>query len=795
MSEEVFSQKVQVSAEVETTGGEAAPSTDVAQDTPVSQKPKKRTRGIDLSQLTPEQLRLHKKNINDKAQKNRRDKKKASSFVYDSGTEPTKAEAKEILTARGIQNEHVLDLFYRLALIAASQNNVPANRFLFQNGIRKMLASYEAQAPQTVETIPAEEVAGELLNRAELFAHYDYGFWRHPEVTFDQWLADRLQFKMSAFGLSKILGKEDFGAKHEEWTDFAPRWNPIGLRPNYTQKQALTWLDAQSTTKRYLLVASRNSMKSTWARILALTLTITYPDARILIVSETNKLSKKAMKEFRSYLEMAPNNPTLFQQYFAEFTIAPDEGQSLIYDNPLARLGLPQNSVESSSMESSNTGSRFDFCLFDDPISRDNGTSNEDQRAEAIAKHGSIMKLREPAGYALNVQTPWVSGDLGDVMIKRNDEDPEKPLAVRVDPVMDIKPEAGRKNLLSLTQDDVVLNFLPKLNWKFVRDEMRSPEGIEFFKTQYLTQWPSADDEGLRVTFTEDDLRAHLRRREFFREPAGTVTVGFLDRAYQTHQFADYSALGAAKIMPVTAREGALSKLSFVVWDMKVERLKESELVKAVVDMWSQNNVTRFVMQKDRGKDENFELALRKHAMLRSVTVPYIRWVSTTDGTQAPLQKARRIKKLEEPLSRDALWFRTGEWNDLVFSMFTKMDGGIFVSSNSVRKLDAPDAISLGYEQFMPRTLTEPEPDKDAAVREQEEREEWEREQRRQFHERIINGGQPVDRSIKHSEWQRQQRGEPQVPTQPDPPPAGPRVFPRGGSFATLPAAFRTRTR
>jgi len=30
----------------------------------------------------------------------------------------------------------------------------------------------------------------------------------------------------------------------------------------------------------------------------------------------------------------------------------------------------------------------------------------------------------------MNIQTPWVVDDLGDVMIKRNDEDAERPLAV-----------------------------------------------------------------------------------------------------------------------------------------------------------------------------------------------------------------------------------------------------------------------------------------------------------------------------------------------------------------------------
>ena len=58
-------------------------------------------------------------------------------------------------------------------------------------------------------------------------------------------LSSRNMFKISAFELSKILGKEDFGETHEAWTSFVPRWSPTGLRPGYTQKQALSWLDAQ----------------------------------------------------------------------------------------------------------------------------------------------------------------------------------------------------------------------------------------------------------------------------------------------------------------------------------------------------------------------------------------------------------------------------------------------------------------------------------------------------------------------------------------------------------------------
>jgi len=60
-----------------------------------------------------------------------------------------------------------------------------------------------------------------ILHRRDLYALWDFGFWRQPDVTFEQWLADRRRLKSSAYELSKLLGKEDFGGKHEEWTSFA----------------------------------------------------------------------------------------------------------------------------------------------------------------------------------------------------------------------------------------------------------------------------------------------------------------------------------------------------------------------------------------------------------------------------------------------------------------------------------------------------------------------------------------------------------------------------------------------
>ena len=104
---------------------------------------------------------------------NRRTKKKASDYKFDSTVEPTKPEAVRVLELRGIKNKHVLDTVYKLLLRAAEEHEVPANRFLFQNGVVKMLESFEKGEAQTLETIPAEPVIGELSTRAELYALYD----------------------------------------------------------------------------------------------------------------------------------------------------------------------------------------------------------------------------------------------------------------------------------------------------------------------------------------------------------------------------------------------------------------------------------------------------------------------------------------------------------------------------------------------------------------------------------------------------------------------------------------------
>ncbi len=98
-----------------------------------------------------------------------KDSKSIASYRYSGETTPTKAEAKEILTERGL-SQHLVDVCYDLAIYAAEQTGLIANRFFFANGVIKTQESYAAGKPVELKHIPSDEVPGELSNLAELSA-------------------------------------------------------------------------------------------------------------------------------------------------------------------------------------------------------------------------------------------------------------------------------------------------------------------------------------------------------------------------------------------------------------------------------------------------------------------------------------------------------------------------------------------------------------------------------------------------------------------------------------------------
>lgn len=712
-----------------------------------------------------------------------RDKKNAKSYTYNSPQEPTKSEAHEILKGRGLTNNHVIKTVYGLLLEAAAANGVTPNRFMFANGISQALASYDAKEAKPLAEIPAEPVTGELLTRSELYSLYDASISWREELAFDgpdSFLFIRSVCKRDCFILGRDILQKDFAQVHRDWSDFAPKFNPDTLPPNYSQREAVNWLKSQSLTKNFLLMASRSMLKSSWSHIWALSLIVTYPDVRILLVSETRPLALSFIGVLRSYLEKTPGQESRFQNLFPEFVISPDEGSKLTIEVPMAHLHLAQ-SIEATSADSSYAGRRFDVGLMDDIISS-TSCGNETQRAASVTKFDALCKLRESgAGLVFVIGTPWSHDDLYKRILERNEKDSNKPWEVRIDPAWTVKPEAQFKKLRDLEAEDVILRFPEKLDFAFLQSELRANE--DFFMSQNLVIFPEEEDAQLKVTFSEEEIRARTVHMDYFAQ-SPLIEVGMaVDTAKTATRFSDYSAICTVQIRKHKGRTVA------VVTDVVMERLKLSELAIEIVEAMQRNRPTRVVIERD-GSWQDLADQIKRAALLRGFALPYIYWRTTNASGSGARQniKAQRVKSLEPMIPNNELYFiASAIWNDAVIQQFVKFDG--VTKSNSSRKDDAPDAIAVAVEQFFPRqSLDEDEDDvKRREEREQEEARARDAQNLRTYYEHM-HGTSPLDTSTRASHW----TGRPEPP--PAPTPEETQQQKRtvvGGRFASLPSGFR----
>jgi Terminase RNaseH-like domain len=714
------------------------------------------------------------KEIRDRSRGKAREAKNAKSYTYGSPTEPTKTEAYEILKGRGLTHGHILDVTYDLLLEAAQENGITANRFLFQNGVQQALASYDAKEAKPLAEIPAELMIGELLDRPHLYAMWDSSISWRENLSFEEFLSIRHQCKSDCFYLGRDILLKDFAAVHEEWSHFLPRFNPDTLPPNYTQKQAINWLREQSSTINFLTLASRNSMKSSFSHVWLLSLILCQPSIRILLISETRPLSLDFMGVLRGYLEKTPGQESRFLNLFPEFAIEKDEGSKLLLEVPMAHLKLAQK-IEATSMDSTTAGKRFDVGCFDDCISS-TSCENDEQRKKSVKKFDALCKLREAGGGSLVAVwgTPWAHNDLYATLIDRNDKDPDKPWAVRLDPAWTRKPHAMGKKLRELEEDDVVLLFPEKLSWKFLQADLRSNE--EFFMSQNLVMFPTEEDSDLKVTFSEEDLRAHTKHPEFFAQMPLIEKVMSVDQAFSKSRFADFSCIANIELRKNKSRTIA------VVTDVLLDRLKQSELAVAIVEACQKHHPTRVVVEKD-GPWEALMTEIKKQALLRGYVLPYFIWRESNPGNKQNA-KAKRIKGLEPMIPSGELWFYSSyEWNEAVIAQFAKFDG--LTKSNSSRKDDAPDAVAIGIEQFFPKTI-DAEDEEDVKTQEERERQRkaaQDAQDLRKYYEHM-HGPSPLDTSTRASQW---------GPRQEQAPPPTPEEFQQrkrtvvGGRFAALP--------
>lgn len=735
-----------------------------------------------------------------KERKRNKAKAEADSAKWNSTVEVKKAEAIEILKGdRLIRNQRAAEACWEQAVIATRALKLPLNAHIFTHGISKTLDARSKKKAVDAPEINDVWYPGERVREHELYCMWDYACgWRTQpdgaQISFDQWKEYRRRCVTDLiwFG-NTVLGKDFQPEPHGKWADeLFPKLEPalMSLPEKFGQKDIAEAFYKISDVRQRCLIAARSSYKSTVSLAFLHQINLAFAGSvRCLILSATQPLARGFATNFRNtYTLRDVNNLPLMLQLWPEHAIDPDDGKALEYTSPFRQLDmLIEPTVRSLSIiTEGSAGGRYDYACYEDCAEISNSSTPE-MRAKTQERVDMLRELGEPHSLTNYVGTPISAGagteedpgDLYSVLLRREERnktdggDPK--LLYVVSPAWTVKEGISKKAWdTSLTEDEVDLLFPSRLTFKYLmgklKENLATDKTAKIFRQQSLVEWTPDAEEGFRVQFGTEELRARTRLASFFDTPIRQVFMG-LDRAFSLARTADFSALVVMHRQPVQGR------MAMVVADCKMERWRESDIVKNAVDMMERQYrlgqpVSAFFSEQDRNW-ETLANAIRQECLRREIPVPYFRWKPIQPTENA---KARRIKAMELPLSDGRLWFVSSSWTEQLLLQFENYTGGRSRTSAG-RKDDGPDACSLVWQEVGPKYEQEVSPE-DAAKRSQEAEEEANRERQRHFYSRMFSD-HPYQQTYKGSDFlndaQRQQMGlPPRNGPEPEPEPARP---------------------
>src|SRR6266478_788926 len=627
-----------------------------------------------------------------------------------------------------------------LVQVAARAHDLPANWYLTRHGLKNNL-----QKTELPEIVDGVVIDGEVLFKHELECIYDFSMFRQPEVSFDQFLEVRRNCKTDTMFLANLVGKDFHSSPHGKWTnEFFPRFNPDGLKPGYTQQEARQWVAQQiDHYNTFLLLASRNAYKSTWAQVFVMTFVLCYPDALVILASETHDLSENLIGGLRQYFEVLDEStPDKLLQFFPEYAVPAGEGSSMVYECPIRHLRLPAPTIRSISLDSSVAGGRYNLLVADDVLS-DKSSGNEKQTKATISRFDSLQKLGQAnSNLTVVLGTPWseTPPDLYKTLKDRAESDPDTKIAVRIDPIMEIKGHALKKKLTDLVEEDIESLLFPGvLNWNFIRAEiMRNPKDTTFFESQNLVRFVPPAESKYKCNFEESVLRDLVVFPRAFSEWTLLRTILSVDTSTSASRYADMSAIIVSRLYEKPDGQRVL-----VVCDVDMDRYRPSDLAAHIAEMYRKHNPDATTIERCQlwqALEDKIEAEANKRGFsLRNK----IHWREPRNTTAKG--KAARIKHLE-PLAnnRRLLFLYAPSWNELVIQQFLHWDGIRRSGSADFSKDDSVDAISMAAERVASALLQQLPPQKSEAELEQDTRLEAQRLVKMEY-DRIFNSPQPFE--------------------------------------------------
>ena len=515
---------------------------------------------------------------------------------------------------------------------------------------------------------------------------------------FDHWLELRDRARKDLFWLAKTILKKDLEpAVHQVVCDQFVQKNFDGAFPEgYTIGDVHAAIDRQerydecgSPTKEMILLDARGFYKSTIDGIDAVQWMLNVPDIRIFLITGVYKLGIGFLKEIKGYLYLADGaEPTDIQFLFPEYVIKGIDGTSkepLLLDVRKHTQVAP--TIWVNSIDSSLSGNHCDIKKGDDVVD-DSNSNSDDVRITLKEKFDGTDNVLDPWGFSDNIGTRYFPSDWYGTRLTSYREDPiENAIKYFCRACWKVKPEFVEVPIKELTADMVVVTFPQKEGFNKLRKKLLNNE--RSFRCQQLNEPAGIDrDDGFRVQFDEDSLRAHMILMANASKD-GDIFICW-DWALSANKYSDMSVGVAGRVY---FKDGIWG---ICVLEIIFGRWRASELALQIVSFNKKWNPKKTLIEKSNGAELlNLEI-MRKAAQFEMMMDVF--WKPPALQENA---KRNRIKGLESLLSDNRLYFIVGPWLDETFSQLTRYTGE---KKNRGRKDDIPDALSyLSF--FLPTSL------------------------------------------------------------------------------------------
>jgi predicted phage terminase large subunit-like protein len=308
-------------------------------------------------------------------------------------------------------------------------------------------------AAQALESLRAREVAGKRAEaqavRAEAVAANAGG--RHRAQTDLYWLA------------SEVLGYKDLVERvHRPITEL------------FVAKDPERGFYQQSEVKQRLILYPRGSFKSTLDMADAIQWVLCFPDVRILLMSGSNELAVRMVKEIKWHFLANERLLELFPEHRLDER---DQGREAEFTTPARKNGrLREPSISVSTIASIKAGSHFEIVKCDDIVDELNSNTPE-QLDKVWRAFNYTLPLLEPNGYRDVVGTRYHNDDAYGRILSSGEGD----WTVAQAPAWTLRAGAKKD---SEAEADYELLFPERLTWNVLRKIQRADAWL--FAAQYL---------------------------------------------------------------------------------------------------------------------------------------------------------------------------------------------------------------------------------------------------------------------------------------------------------------------